>query len=328
MLRRLTVFTRVIATLCILIGMATPETWGGELRTFIPQWHPQAQFAGFYMAQEKGFYKKGGIDLTIMRGGPDNPPSELLARNKATFATMFLSEAIQLRDQGVRLVNIGQIVQRSGFILVTKKASGILSPTDLNGKKVSLWPSFSLQPQAFFRKYRVTVDTVPQGATMNLFLRNGVAAASAMWYNEYHTLLNSGLNEDELTTFFFDQHGLNFPEDGIYCLEKTFRQDADLCRRFVRASLEGWLYAFANREETLDVVMRHIREANVGTNRIHQKWMLEKMGDLILPQGSKTGLGELKQEDYLRVAGEMKLGGLIKEIPPYGEFYVDSTRPR
>ena len=321
-------FTRIIVTLCILIGMAASETWGGELRTFLPQWLPQAQFAGFYMAQEKGFYKNGGIDLAIMRGGPDTPPSELLARNKVHFTTLFLSEAIQLRDKGVRLVNIGQIVQRSGFILVTKKASGIHSPADLNGKKVSLWPNFSLQPQTFFRKYGVAVTTVSQGATMNLLLRNGVAAASAMWYNEYHSLLNSGLNEDELTPFFFDEHGLNFPEDGIYCLEKTFRQDTDLCRRFVRASFEGWRYAFANREETLDVVMRHIRKANVGTNRIHQKWMLEKMGDLILPQGNKTGLGELKQEDYLRVAGEMKRGGLIKEIPPYGEFYVDSTRPR
>lgn len=321
-------FTRIIATFCILIALAVSQAWGAEVRTFLPQWLPQAQFAGYYMASEKGLYKKAGLDLTIGRGGPEFPPAELLARNKVSFATLFLSEAIQLRDQGIRLVNIGQIVQRSGFILVTKKSSGILSPTDLNGKKVSLWPNFSLQPQAFFRKYRVKAKTVPQGATMNLFLKDGVAAASAMWYNEYHTLINSGLNEDELIPFFFDRHGLNFPEDGIYCLEKTLRQDPEPCRRFVRASIEGWRYAFANREETLDVVMRNIRKANVGTNRIHQKWMLEKMEELILPQGSRTVLGELRQEDYLRVAGEMKLGGLIKEIPPYGEFYVDTATVR
>ena len=172
------------------------------------------------------------------------------------------------------------------------------------------------------------VKTVPQGATLNLFLRGGVAAASAMWYNEYHTLLNAGINEDELKSFFFDQHGLNFPEDGIYCLEETFKRDPDLCCRFVRASLDGWRYAFAKQEETLDVVMRYIREANVGTNRVHQQWMLERMNDLILPVGNKTVMGHLKQEDYLRVAGELKRNGIIKMIPPYGEFYATCTVPR
>jgi NitT/TauT family transport system substrate-binding protein len=317
-------------TLCILTTLAISPARGEEMRSasFIPHWLPQAQFAGYYMAQEKGLYKKRGIDLTIMRSGPEYPPSETIAGKQATFATTFLSSALELRNRGIRLVNIGQIVQRSGFILVTKKASGINSPADLNGKKVSLWRDFRLQPQAFFRKYGVEVKPVTQGATMNLLLKDGVAAASAMWYNEYHMLLNAGLNEDELKTFFFDQHGLNFPEDGIYCLEETVRRNVDLCRGFVRASLEGWEYAFAHPEETLDVVMRHIRKANVGTNRVHQKWMLARMKDLILPPGSNTAMGRLTQEDYLRVAGEMKRSGLIKEIPPYGEMYADCTTPR
>ena len=166
---------------------------------------------------------------------------------------------------------------------------------------------------------------------MHLFLRGGVAAASAMWYNEYHTLLNSGLNADELHPFFFDQHGLNFPEDGLYCLEETFRRDPAACRNFVRASLEGWEYAFAHPEEALDVVMRHIREANGGTNRIHQKWMLARMKDLISPPsppGGAVALGSLRQEDYLRVAGEMKINGLITEIPSHGEFYANCAAIR
>lgn len=296
--------------------------------SFLPQWLPQAQFAGYYMAYEKGFYRQQGIDLMIMRGGPESPPTDVLSRNQVNFATMFLSSAIRLRDRGVRIVNIGQVVQRSGFILVTRKSSGIDSPAGLNGKKVSLWPDFSLQPRAFFQKYGVAVQTVPQGATLNLFLRGGVSAASAMWYNEYHTLLNSGLNDDELKAFFFDKYGLNFPEDGIYCLEETFKRHPDLCGRFVRASLEGWRYAFANREETLDIVMKQIRDAHVATNRVHQKWMLDKMSDLVLPKGSKAALGYLDPEDYRRVAGELKRNDLITATPPYGEFYVNCTAPR
>lgn len=323
-------FARIVLTLSVLTALAVSPARGAELKSasFIPHWLPQAQFAGYYMAQEKGLYKKHGLDLTIRRGGPEYPPSETIARGKVTFASTFLSSALELRDRGVRLVNIGQIVQRSGFILVTKKASGINTPADLNGKKVGIWNAFRLQPQAFFRKYGIAVKPVDQGATMNLFLRDGVVAASAMWYNEYHALLNAGLNEDEIKAFFFDQHGLNFPEDGIYCLEETVRRNADLCRGFISASLEGWEYAFANPEETLDVVMRHIRKANVGTNRVHQRWMLARMKDIILPPGGDTALGVLKREDYLRVAGEMQRNGLIKEVPPYGEMYVDCSTPR
>ena len=327
---RLRLFVRALLTIGILTSLAVAPAWGAEPRsfTFLPHWLPQAQFAGYYMAHEKGFYRKRDVDVTILRGGPEHPPSETIARGRVDFASTFLSSAIELRSRGVRLVNIAQVVQRSGFILVTKKASGIKSPADLNGKKVGIWPEFRVQPQAFFRKYGLDVTPVHQGATMNLFLRGGVAAASAMWYNEYHTLLNSGLNEDDLAPFFFDRHGLNFPEDGIYCLEETYRRNPNLCRDFVQASFEGWEYAFTHPEETLDVVMRHIRKANVGTNRVHQKWMLARMKDLILPPGGDTIRGHLKREDYLRVAGEMKQSGLIKEIPPYGVMYVDCTGTR
>ncbi len=321
---------RALLILGILAGLAPHPAGGAELRnlSFLPHWLPQAQFAGYYMAQAKGFYAKQGIGLTILRGGPERPAVEGLARGKADFATTFLSAAVQQRDRGVLLVNIGQVVQRSGFILVTKKTSGIVSPADLNGRKVGLWPDFRLQPLAFFRKYGVEVRPVDQGATMTLFLRNGVVAASAMWYNEYHALLNAGIDPAELKTFFFDQHGLNFPEDGIYCLEETLRRNTDLCRGFVRASFAGWEYAFAHPEETLDVVMQHVQRANVGTNRTHQRWMLARMKDLIFPPGTAAVPGLLKREDYHRVAAELKRNGLIREIPPFGAIYADSTASR
>ena len=289
---------------------------------FLPQWFPQAQFAGYYMASEKGIYQKHGLDVTILRGGPEAPVTDMLTRRKADITTLFLSTAIQRRAKGLRLVNIGQIVQRSGFMLVARKGKGISRPQDLDGKKVSLWADFQMQPLAFFRKYGLKVRVVPQTYTVNLFLRGGVDAASAMWYNEYHTILNSGLNEDEVTAFFFDRHGLNFPEDGIYCLEETVQKDQGLYARFLRASLEGWRYAFARPEETLDVVMRRAGEARSGTNRVHQKWMLARMKDIILPDGQDTRMGLLKEEEYRTVAGILRAGGLIHEIPDYREFHV------
>ena len=290
--------------------------------SLIPQWVPQAQFAGYYVAKEQGIYEKHGIDLTIIPGGPECQPSDLLKNRKAHFATMWLCSGIQMRAEGTNVVNLAQMMQRSALMLVAKKSSGINTPLDMNGKKVGLWgPIFQIQPRAFFKKYNLQVKVVRQSYSVNLFLRDGVDVASAMWYNEYHTILNSGLNPDELVTFFFHEHGLNFPEDGIYTLQDTFSRDPQLCKAFVMASIEGWRYAFAHPEKTLDIVMENLRKEHIPARRVHQKWMLERMKDLILPYDSLVPTGSLQIEDYQQVTNSLKDHGLIKEIPEFNSFY-------
>jgi NitT/TauT family transport system substrate-binding protein len=313
-------FILILSLLCFFPTVAA----SGELRsmTFLPQWLPQAQFAGYYVAFEKGFYRKRGIDLKILKGGPDFPAAEMLGKKRTDFTTMFLSEAIQQRENKIELLNIGQLMQRSGFILVAKKGGGISKPADLKNKKVSMWPNFQVQPRAFFRKHGIEVKPVSQGATVNLFLRGGVDAASAMWYNEYHTIINSGINEDELTTFFFDRYGLNFPEDGIYVLKETYERDREICCQFVKASLAGWKYAFENPDEATDIVMKYIKEAQAGGNRVHQRWMLARMKDLIQQVDQKIPMGALNTKDYETVSRELKKSGLLQTVPPFGEFYA------
>lgn len=290
--------------------------------SFIPQWAPQAQFAGYYVAYERGIYQKYGIDLTIIPGGPDRLPSDFLEAGRADFVTMWLSSGIQGRAHGVKLINIAQMMQRSALMLVAKKSRGIKTPQDINGKKVGLWdPLYQIQPRAFFKKYHLKVNIIPQSYSVNLFLRDGVDVASAMWYNEYHTILNYGLNPDELTTVFFHEHGLNFPEDGIYTMEDTFQRDHSLCCAFIKASIEGWLYAFAHPQEALGIIMKYMEKAHIPANQVHQKWMLERMEDLILPHDTHAPMGTLLPEDYSRVAQGLKENGLIKEIPDFKSFY-------
>jgi NitT/TauT family transport system substrate-binding protein len=290
--------------------------------TFIPQWSPQAQFAGYYVAYEKGLYKKYGIDLTILKGGPDSSPLEYLEKGKADFASIWLSTAIQKRSEGMKLVNIGQIIQRSALMLVAKKARGINKPQDINGKKVGLWGAeYQIQPRAFFKKYNLKVKIIPQSSSINLFLRDGVDVASAMWYNEYHTIINSGINPGELTAFFFYDYGLNFPEDGIYTLEEDFEKDPSLSCAFAKASVEGWLYAFDHPDEALKIVLKYMSSAKISANRMQQKWMLEKMKDLIIPRDTGIPVGTLLQSDFLRVAKEMKENGFIKKIPDFESFH-------
>ena len=325
MINRRLLLTAVLGALLIPISAHAEANL--KKVVFIPQWVPQAQFAGYYIAAEQGIYRKHGLEVTILSGGPQKPPPlDLLREGKADFATLWLSTGIQARAQGLNLVNIGQVVPRSAFMLVAKKSRGIRSPRDIQGKKVGLWgPMFQLQARAFFKKYDLKVSIIPQPYSVNLFLRDGVDVASAMWYNEYHTILAAGLNPEELTTFFFHEHGLNFPEDGIYALEDRFKRDPEMCRSFVKASIEGWLGAFAHKEKTLDMVMKNLKREHIPANRVHQRWMLERMKDLILPS-DKSDLGvQLLPRDYSRVATSLHSSGLINLIPEFASFYQDSS---
>lgn len=300
---------------------------GLKKAAFIPQWVPQAQFAGYNIALDKGFYRQHGLDLTIIAGGPVVQSAELLTNGQAQFGTLWLCTGIELCDRGVELVNIAQMVQRSALMLVAKKSSGIRTPQDMQGRKIGVWgPIFQLQPKALFKKFGLSVVLVPQSFSVNLFLRDGVDVASAMWYNEYHTLLNAGLDPDELVAFHFHDYGLNFPEDGIYAMGKTCARDPSLCRAFVAASIEGWRYAFAHPEEAIDIVMRNLAAAHVPATRVHQKWMLNCMKDLIMPvPGGDTQIGRLDPEDYQRVAANLRENNLIRTIPSWSLFYKDFT---
>jgi NitT/TauT family transport system substrate-binding protein len=284
-------------------------------------WSPQAQFAGYYVALDKGIYARHGIDLTILAGGPGHSPVQALKEGKADFATFWLTTAVQHRAAGIKLVNLAQIIQKSSMMLISRKSGGISTVKDMNGKKVGIWAGdLSIPPHALFTKHGIKVREVPMSHTVNLFLRGGVDVTSAMWYNEYHTILNAGVDPDELNVVSFNEQGMNFPEDGIYTLEKALRTDPALAGAFVTASLEGWRYAFDHPDEALDIVIKQMRAAQQPANRIHQKWMLDRMRDLIMPGNAESIPGLLKEQDYRAVGNALQQEGLIRTYADYKTF--------
>ncbi|HPS12781.1 MAG TPA: ABC transporter substrate-binding protein [Prolixibacteraceae bacterium] len=294
-----------------------------ELRkvTFMPYWVTTAQFAGYYVAEEKGIYERYELKVDIIPFKPFITSTELIREKKADFAALWLVNAIELKAGGVDVVNIAQPSFRSSAMLLTKKKSGINTVEKMNGKKAGIWSGFELQPYTFFNKYNLQVEIVPIGSSNNLFLMDGVDITIANWFDEYHSIINSGYDPDELNVFFFADHGLNFLEDGIYCLSDKLKKDPGLCADFVKATLEGWKYAFDHREEAIDIVLKRAKEDKVPTNRVHQEWMIDRYQDLYLPEGKTEFNNSLSAKDYQFVGKILKENNLIDEIPPFDQFY-------
>jgi NitT/TauT family transport system substrate-binding protein len=316
----------VIAAGLLVVNACAADTNLARV-VYLPHWIPQAQFAGYYVAKEKGIYQQYGLDVDILKGGPGMSSAEWLEEGKCDFATMFMAKALMRQDEGAPLVNIAQMVQRSALLLVTRADSGITSPDDMEGRAVSIWEEFDVQPLALFRKHGITPRLIKQGSTMNLFLRGATDVTSAMWYNGYHTLLNAGLNTNEMRVFWYDEFDLNFPEEGIYILQRTLTDRPEVCRAFVQATLEGWRYAFEHKEEALDIVMDYVNAANMPTTRVHHRWMLKAMEDIMVPSGDLRDMGRLEPDQYLNVARELKAAGLISHYPEFGVFYEECIEP-
>jgi NitT/TauT family transport system substrate-binding protein len=287
----------------------------------LPYWVPSAQFAGYYVGIEKGIFQKHGINLEILSFNhfPDVPTA--ISEKKTDFALLWLVNALELRDKGVDIVNIAQLSSRSSLMLITKKSSGIAKIEDMNGKRAGIWMGFERQPQALFYKYKLNVKIISIGSTNNLFLQDGVDILNANWFDEYHSVLNNGVNEDELNKFFFADYGLNFLEDGIYCLGEMVRDDPQLCRDFVEATIESWNYAFDNQEEAVDIVVKYAKSQNQAVNSPHQRWMLNAYKSLYIPSGKNTINTNLNQKDYDAIQTIMIENHFINKITPYDLYF-------
>jgi len=292
--------------------------------SFLPYWVTNAQFAGYYLGKELGFYEKYGIDLEIIPFQPFFTSTDMIGNKEADFAALWLLNAVEMRSSGVDIVNIAQFSSRSSLMLVAKKSRGIEEIEDMNGRKAGAWSGFELQPTTFFKKFHLNVTLISIGSTNNLFLNNGVEITTANWFDEYHSIINSGYNPEELTTFFFADYGLNFLEDGIYCLDSLRINDPELCKNFVLATAESWTYAFNNPERAIDIVITYAQKANQPVNRIHQQWMLNRYRDLYFSTGTTTTL--LVKNDYMFAAKVLAESNLIAEIIPFEDFYKHYTQ--
>ena len=320
------IHTKSTLRLTLLLSMLIAFCFGNDKPitsfSFCPQYTPQAQFAGYYIAKEKGFYADKNLKVIINTYDCNGCVTRGLEDGCLDIGTYFLSSALKLRSEGMPLVNIGQVSHQSALILLAKKSSGIKTPDDINDKKIGLYlDDFNHLYHAFLENKKIQAEIIPVFSGIQLFLAGGTDLTSVMWYNEYHTIINSGYNVDELTPFFLKDYGYDIPEDGIYCLEETWEKNPQACQDFVDASIEGWIYAFNHPEEALDIVIKYMKKAHIPANKAHQKWMLSVMKKVIFPDGNLQPNITLSEDTFDKAVKILSENEFITKPIIYQDFH-------
>ncbi|MDN5567730.1 MAG: ABC transporter substrate-binding protein [Paracoccus sp. (in: a-proteobacteria)] len=296
------------ASLALMAG----AVHAGDL-TLQLKWVTQAQFAGYYVAQAKGFYEEEGLNVTIKPGGPDIAPTQVLAGGGADVVVEWMPAALAAREKGLPLVNIAQPFKSSGMMLTCLKESGITDPkTDFAGKTLGVWFAGNEYP---FLSWMNTlglsteggedgVTVLKQGFNVDPLLQKQAACISTMTYNEYGQVLDAGLTPDDLVTFKYEDQGVATLEDGLYVLDSTLEDDAKVedLAKFVRASMKGWTYAAEHPDEAAEIVLEN-DETGAQTLE-HQTRMVSEIAKLL--EGSD---GSLDEADYQRTVDILLSGG-------------------
>jgi NitT/TauT family transport system substrate-binding protein len=311
----------VLAGAALALAATLPAA-AQEKVTLQLKWVTQAQFAGYYVAKDKGFYKAEGIDITIKPGGPDIAPPQVIAGGGADVVIEWMPAALAAREKGVPLVNIAQPFKRSGMMLTCRKDSGVATPADFKDKTLGVWFFGNEYPfMAWMAKLGLKTDgsaggvkVIKQGFNVDPIIQKQAACVSTMTYNEYWQVIDAGLKPEDLVVFNYTDQGVSTMEDGLYALESKLADPAFAARmaKFVKASMKGWDYARANPDEAAKIVLDN--DASGAQKEPHQKRMMGEINKL-----TAGSTGKLDPADYERTVTTLMGAG--------GEAPVISKKP-
>ena len=292
--------------------LSAPVAQADDDVTLQLKWVTQAQFAGYYVALDKGFYKDEGLNVTIKPGGPDVAPAQVIAGGGADVVLDWMPSALASREKGLDLVNIAQPFKSSGMWLKCRKDAGISSPADFADKTLGVWFYGNEFPfLSWMSKLGLKTDgsaggvtVLKQGFNVDPILQGQAACVSTMSYNEYWQVIDAGLSADDLVVFKYEDEGVSTLEDGMYVLGENLKDAAfkDKMVRFVRASMKGWKYAEDNVNEAADIVLDN--DASGAQTEKHQRRMMSEVSKLTA--GSN---GSLEAMDYERTVESLLNGG-------------------
>ena len=259
----------------ILTAVFFSSTAVAQKITFVPQWTAQAQFAGYYVAEEMGFYKDAGLDVEIVHPSVAQPAITRVLNGECQATTLQLCQAMDVIDSGTPIVNILQTSMNNGMVIASSRG---VDPLTQKGARVGIWSvGFGQVAICMSVKEQLDYEWIRFASNVNLFVAGALDATLAMSYNEFYQLLQAGMQIPEESVYRFCDHGYNVQEDGLYMTRAYYDKHKDEAKRFAEASRRGWEWAAEHPEETLDIVMKYVEEAQIATNRTMQRLMLKEI---------------------------------------------------
>ena len=300
-------------TACVLLcASVASAARAADKVTLQLKWVTQAQFAGYYVAKAKGFYKDADLDVTINAGGPDVAPPQVIAGGGADVIIDWMPSALASREKGVPLVNISQPFKKSGLEITCRAETGIKKPGDLKGKTIGVWFFGNEYPfLSWMSKLKIKTDgsaggvkMLKQGFNVDPLIQKQAECISTMTYNEYWQVIDAGYKPSQLVVFKYEDEGVATMEDGLYVPENKLADGAFVAKmaKFVKASMRGWDYAKKNVDEATKIVLA--ADTTGAQTEKHQKRMMGEIAKLLGP-----GDGKLDAADYERTVSELLSGG-------------------
>jgi NitT/TauT family transport system substrate-binding protein len=333
----LTLFAIVVIAAAVTAALGMSRAQAAPKLTKVTlqlKWVTQAQFAGYYAAVEKGYYKNAGLDVTLKVGGPDITPEQTVLGGQAQFGIDWLPNLFATREKGGKIVSIAQVFARSGMTEITWKSSGITSIAKMKGKKVGVWCCGN-QPELFaaLNKNGINpakssdVTIVNQPFDMSLFLQKKIDAAAAMTYNELAQVLESKnpatgklytLADLNVFKMASPAVGTGMLEDNIFTTEKYLNDPANKTTivNFLKASFQGWIYCRDHVSDCTNIVLKNGTALGHG----HQLWQMNEINKLVWP--NSTWVGHVPASAVNQTALIAKTYGVTKKLAKGATTYA------
>lgn len=308
---------KIFQTLLCFLSVFIFPMYAQKIR-FTPQWSPQSQFAGYYAALENGYYAELGLEVEIVHPSTSYSSISMLKDGTSDLITCELIQAVDVTDDGMRLINLLQTTQHSTLALISR-LNDIGSMADLAGRRVGTWKvGFSEIPHIIDAQQNLGIEWIEFIHPLNLYISGAIDAALVKRYNEMVLFLMAGVAPKSV--LYFSDLGFDYPEDGLYVSEEFFKKNPQQCRLFAEASRRGWEWVRDNKEKALEIVMKYVKADKVPTNIYNQRIMLNTI--LEAQEDDKGGKPSysLKVEDFNRLNDLLLKFGYITKPLVYEKF--------
>jgi len=305
-----------LVSMCLMMALSISgcvEEESVELQeiTVKLKWLHQAQFAGLYIANEKGYYADENLNVTIEETDFTNEPVDVIAEGNAEFGVDDAARILVKMGEEAPLKTIGVIFKTSPLGYVSLKDSNITEPIDFVGKNIGLTPDAHSMHSAIVKKLGLDLGamTIINATYDYTPLITGEYDVFTVYVTDetYHIVEEEGY---ELNVILPSDYGVSFYADSIFTSDEIIENDPELVEKFLRATLKGWQYALENKEEALDATEKY--ETGRYANREYEEYIYDHQFPLIHTGESNVGWMSSerwqKMYDMLNDYGEIETG--------------------